>query len=195
MDGPYASLRSAHVNHTDNTNPHVNAESQAPPGGPPPAATLDSILKQMREAEERRKDLERQHADTLRQLRLKQSEFQNPSGHVSSTAPHGAQGGLQVSLHQGGQGQGGGQHGGPPVNAVANSSGGGTDRTAASDTIEALQSKIRELEKKTELQNVRHEELLLEMASIKRSAGPAGGGPGAGQGGGGGGAEIGRAHV
>jgi hypothetical protein len=32
-----------------------------------------------------------------------------------------------------------------------------------------LQSKIRELEKKAELQNVRHEELLLEMASIKRT--------------------------
>lgn len=33
-----------------------------------------------------------------------------------------------------------------------------------------FQSKIRELEKKMELQNVHHEELLLEMAAIKRSA-------------------------
>lgn len=33
-----------------------------------------------------------------------------------------------------------------------------------------LQSKIRELEKKAELQNVRHEELLLEMASMKRGS-------------------------
>lgn len=32
------------------------------------------------------------------------------------------------------------------------------------------QSKIRELEKKLELQNVHHEELLLEMAAIKRSS-------------------------
>ena len=48
-----------------------------------------------------------------------------------------------------------------------------------------MQSKIRELEKKTELQNVRHEELLLEMAAIKRSTGPgSGAGPGAATGGG-----------
>lgn len=33
-----------------------------------------------------------------------------------------------------------------------------------------FQSKIRELEKKAELQNVRHEELMLEMAAIKRCA-------------------------
>ncbi|KAL1454401.1 hypothetical protein WDU94_010666, partial [Cyamophila willieti] len=45
----------------------------------------------------------------------------------------------------------------------------GTDKTKCSDTIEALQSKIRELEKKTELQNVQHEELMLELASVKRS--------------------------
>lgn len=53
-------------------------------------------------------------------------------------------------------------------------------RPCHSDTLSRCppQSKIRELEKKTELQNVRHEELLLEMASIKRS-GPAGSGPGA----------------
>lgn len=34
-----------------------------------------------------------------------------------------------------------------------------------------FQSKIRELEKKTELQNVRHEELLLELRAIKKSEG------------------------
>jgi len=40
-----------------------------------------------------------------------------------------------------------------------------------------FQSKIRELEKKAELQNVRHEELLLEMAAIKRTnQGPGGSG-------------------
>lgn len=36
--------------------------------------------------------------------------------------------------------------------------------------IRHFQSKIRELEKKLELQNVHHEELLLEMAAIKRSS-------------------------
>nr|XP_018917648.1 PREDICTED: uncharacterized protein LOC109044172 isoform X5 [Bemisia tabaci] len=39
------------------------------------------------------------------------------------------------------------------------------------ELMEALQSKIRELEKKTELQNVRHEELLLELRAIKKSEG------------------------
>lgn len=37
------------------------------------------------------------------------------------------------------------------------------------ESIEALQSKIRELEKKTELQMVRHEELSLELTSLKRA--------------------------
>uniref|UniRef100_A0A8D8M6V8 RIMS-binding protein 2 n=1 Tax=Cacopsylla melanoneura TaxID=428564 RepID=A0A8D8M6V8_9HEMI len=45
----------------------------------------------------------------------------------------------------------------------------GTDKMKCNDTIEALQSKIRELEKKTELQNVQHEELMIELASVKRS--------------------------
>lgn len=42
------------------------------------------------------------------------------------------------------------------------------------ESVEALQSKIRELEKKTELQMVRHEELTLEMTSLRhaRSRGP-----------------------
>ena len=43
-------------------------------------------------------------------------------------------------------------------------------RRQHADTVEQLQSRIRELEKKTELQNVRHEELLLEMAALKRAA-------------------------
>lgn len=37
------------------------------------------------------------------------------------------------------------------------------------ESVEALQSKIRELEKKTELQMVRHEELSLELTSLKRA--------------------------
>ncbi|XP_034952674.1 uncharacterized protein [Chelonus insularis] len=37
------------------------------------------------------------------------------------------------------------------------------------ESIEALQSKIRELEKKTELQMVRHEELSLELTSLRRA--------------------------
>ncbi|XP_046385194.1 uncharacterized protein LOC124155432 isoform X2 [Ischnura elegans] len=88
---------------------------------------LESILKQMREAAEKRKELERQHAEALSQLRERQHEIQKYT---------------KVS---------------------------DADKPRQYETIEALQSKIRELEKKTELQNVRHEELLLEMASIKRS--------------------------
>ncbi|XP_053974378.1 uncharacterized protein LOC128874087 isoform X4 [Hylaeus volcanicus] len=37
------------------------------------------------------------------------------------------------------------------------------------ESVEALQSKIRELEKKTELQIVRHEELSLELTSLRRA--------------------------
>lgn len=46
------------------------------------------------------------------------------------------------------------------------------------ESVEALQSKIRELEKKTELQMVRHEELSLELTSLRRarSRGPVVGG-------------------
>lgn len=36
------------------------------------------------------------------------------------------------------------------------------------ESVEALQSKIRELEKKTELQMVKHEELSLELTSLER---------------------------
>ncbi|XP_011646476.1 RIMS-binding protein 2 [Pogonomyrmex barbatus] len=45
------------------------------------------------------------------------------------------------------------------------------------ESIEALQSKIRELEKKTELQMVKHEELSLELTSLRRarSRGPVAG--------------------
>lgn len=38
------------------------------------------------------------------------------------------------------------------------------------ESVEALQSKIRELEKKTELQMMRHEELSLELTDLRRSA-------------------------
>lgn len=37
------------------------------------------------------------------------------------------------------------------------------------ESVEALQSKIRELEKKTELEMVRHEELSLELTSLRRA--------------------------
>ncbi|CAG7722268.1 unnamed protein product [Allacma fusca] len=88
---------------------------------------LESILKQLREASEQRKELERQHAEALAQLREKKDE----------------------------------------VNRLARLS--ENDKKKSVDTIETLQSKIRELEKKTELQNVRHEELMLELAALKRT--------------------------
>ncbi|XP_046474097.1 uncharacterized protein Rbp isoform X7 [Neodiprion pinetum] len=77
---------------------------------------LETILEQMREAEARRAELERQHAETQAQLRDKLA----------------------------------GRYPGP-------------------ESVEALQSKIRELEKKTELQMVRHEELSLELTSLRRA--------------------------
>lgn len=78
----------------------------------------------MREAEARRADLERQHAEAQNQLREKLA----------------------------------GRYQGP-------------------ESVEALQSKIRELEKKTELQMVKHEELSLELTSLRRarSRGPTAG--------------------
>ncbi|XP_049839037.1 RIMS-binding protein 2-like isoform X9 [Schistocerca gregaria] len=85
----------------------------------------------MREAADKRKELEREHAEALTQLREKQNEAQRLTKQRDASS---------------------------------------REKSKSYETIEALQSKIRELEKKTELQNVRHEELLLEMASIKRSA-------------------------
>ena len=52
-----------------------------------------------------------------------------------------------------------------------------TGRYQGPESVEALQSKIRELEKKTELQMVKHEELSLELTSLRRarSRGPTSG--------------------
>ncbi|KAI5722358.1 hypothetical protein M8J76_007336 [Diaphorina citri] len=86
--------------------------------------SLDEILKQMRDVTEKKKELEREHADCLAALREKQAAIKFKTG---------------------------------------------SDKSKCSESIEALQSKIRELEKKTELQNVQHEELMLELAAIKRS--------------------------
>ncbi|RZF46120.1 hypothetical protein LSTR_LSTR012980, partial [Laodelphax striatellus] len=100
---------------------NVKAES-----GPLKADKLESILKQMRETADVRKELEREHSEAVNQLKEKQIEIQRKQGSAA-------------------------------------------EKTKAYENIETLQSKIRELEKKTELQNVRHEELMLEMAAIKRS--------------------------
>ncbi|XP_066905379.1 RIMS-binding protein 2 [Halyomorpha halys] len=81
----------------------------------------------MREATDRRKEIEKEHGETLALLKEKQSDIQRK---VTSTS----------------------------------------EKSKAYESIETLQSKIRELEKKAELQNVLHEELVLEMAAIKRSA-------------------------
>ncbi|KAI5725005.1 hypothetical protein M8J77_010009 [Diaphorina citri] len=78
----------------------------------------------MRDVTEKKKELEREHADCLAALREKQAAIKFKTG---------------------------------------------SDKSKCSESIEALQSKIRELEKKTELQSVQHEELMLELAAIKRS--------------------------
>ncbi|KAF6216072.1 hypothetical protein GE061_000410 [Apolygus lucorum] len=88
---------------------------------------LEALLKQMREAADRKKEIEKEHSEALNLLREQQSEIQKK---VTTTS----------------------------------------EKTKAYESIETLQSKIRELEKKAELQNVLHEELVLEMAAIKRCA-------------------------
>lgn len=88
---------------------------------------LESVLRQMKDAADKRRDLERQHAEALAQLRERQASIADPS--------------------------------------KANEK----ERKASVEVVEALQSKIRELEKKAEVQNLRHEELLLEMQSLKKA--------------------------
>nr|XP_042913748.1 RIMS-binding protein 2 isoform X2 [Parasteatoda tepidariorum] len=44
-----------------------------------------------------------------------------------------------------------------------------TEKQNAQETIQSLESKVRELQKKCELQNVLHEEIALEMATLRRS--------------------------
>ncbi|XP_047472285.1 RIMS-binding protein 2-like isoform X4 [Penaeus chinensis] len=83
----------------------------------------------MKEAADKRRELERQHAEALAQLRERQSAISDTSRYNDK------------------------------------------DRKASVEVIEALQSKIRELEKKAEAQNLRHEELLLEMQSLKKAQG------------------------
>ncbi|GBN17656.1 hypothetical protein AVEN_204472-1 [Araneus ventricosus] len=81
----------------------------------------------MREAADRRKELEKQHADAVAELQRKQEEHRHH--HYISKA----------------------------------------EKQAAQEAIQNLESKVRELQKKCELQNVLHEELALEMASLRRS--------------------------
>ncbi|XP_063587934.1 microtubule-associated protein futsch-like isoform X3 [Penaeus indicus] len=91
--------------------------------------SLEAVLIQMKEAADKRRELERQHAEALAQLRERQSAISDTSRYNDK------------------------------------------DRKASVEVIEALQSKIRELEKKAEAQNLRHEELLLEMQSLKKAQG------------------------
>ncbi|GIY46656.1 RIMS-binding protein 2 [Caerostris darwini] len=88
---------------------------------------LEALVKHMREAADRRKELEKQHADTLAELQRKQDEHR-----------------LHYYTSK-------------------------TEKQAAQEAIQSLESKARELQKKCELQNVLHEELALEMASLRRS--------------------------
>ncbi|CAL1288969.1 unnamed protein product [Larinioides sclopetarius] len=88
---------------------------------------LEALVKHMREAADRRKELEKQHADAVAELQRKQEEHRHH--HYISKS----------------------------------------ERQAAQEAIQNLESKVRELQKKCELQNVLHEELALEMASLRRS--------------------------
>ncbi|KAG8176190.1 hypothetical protein JTE90_015386 [Oedothorax gibbosus] len=85
---------------------------------------LEALVKHMREAADRRKELEKQYADAVSELQRKQDER-----HHSRAG----------------------------------------DRMQAQETIQNLESKVRELQKKCDLQSVLHEELALEMAALRRS--------------------------
>lgn len=109
----------------------------------------------MREAAEKKKELEKQHSESLAELRTAQAS-------LSLLAGSGRQG------------------------AEA-------ERAQHAQNVETLQSRIRELERKMELQNVRHDELLLELAALRRTNNnnnnnSSGGGAGGVEGSGGGGA-------
>ncbi|XP_022245489.1 RIMS-binding protein 2-like isoform X3 [Limulus polyphemus] len=83
--------------------------------------------KHMREAAEKRKELDKEHGDALAELQKHQEEARLFGQNEDSEK--------QQSL----------------------------------EVIKSLESKVRELQKKCELQNVLHEELVLEMATLRRS--------------------------
>ncbi|XP_076369320.1 RIMS-binding protein 2-like isoform X4 [Tachypleus tridentatus] len=88
---------------------------------------LESLVKHMREAAEKRKELERQHAEALEELDKRQEEIRVLGQSKNSEKQH------------------------------------------LVEVIKSLESKVRELQKKCELQNDIHEELVLEMAALRRS--------------------------
>ena len=91
----------------------------------------------MREAAEKKKELEKQHSEAVTDLRTAQAQ----------------------------------------LGLLASNKNTEVERAQHSQNIESLQSRIRELERKMELQNVRHDELLLELAALRRNhAGNSGGG-------------------
>ncbi|XP_022251351.1 uncharacterized protein LOC111087780 [Limulus polyphemus] len=81
----------------------------------------------MREAAEKRKELEREHAEALAELHKRQEEIRVLGKSKDS------------------------------------------EKQQSQEVIKSLESKVRELQKKCELQNVLHEELVLEMAALRRS--------------------------
>ena len=94
----------------------------------------------MREAAEKKKELEKQHSEAVTDLRTAQAQ----------------------------------------LGLLASNKNTEVERAQHSQNIESLQSRIRELERKMELQNVRHDELLLELAALRRNHNSAGGGGGGG---------------
>ncbi|XP_076364305.1 uncharacterized protein LOC143253797 isoform X3 [Tachypleus tridentatus] len=90
-------------------------------------SNLETLVKHMREAAEKRKELEKEHTDALAELQKYKAEVWVLGQSKESEK--------QQSL----------------------------------ELIKSLESKVRELQKKCELQNVLHEELVLEMAALRRS--------------------------
>ncbi|KAG1693768.1 Peripheral-type benzodiazepine receptor-associated protein 1 [Nymphon striatum] len=90
------------------------------------ANNLETVVRNLREAGEKRKELEKEHAEALAHLRTRQEEAKKPR------RP------------------------------------GERDRDKCGETIESLESKVRELQKKCEIQYNCHEELMLEMTALRR---------------------------
>lgn len=86
---------------------------------------LEALVQHLHEAAEKRKELEKQHTDALKELKKHQDHVK-----LSNTE---------------------------------------SEKQQALETVKSLESKVRELHKKCELQNVQHEELVLEMATLQRA--------------------------
>ena len=119
----------------------------------------------MREAAEKKKELEKQHSDAVNELRTAQAQLGLLTNSKNAESER-----AQLSQN---------------IESLQVSTGEEIRKTILPVTSRAFthprslslfaQSRIRELERKMELQNVRHDELLIELASLRRQQQHAGG--------------------